>query len=124
MSENLGFRSQVEKEEIDWKAEQLGMNRSEFLNLAVKVMTQFDDEILKQLEKLAENARLSIPELIAAFVVRRLGDLAAEKEAGVSLDLTELIAPGAFNSDQKVLKNMCKQSRLDTINKIRRLKNG
>lgn len=107
MSENLGFRSQVEKEEIDWKAEQLGMNRSEFLNLAVKVLTNFDDEMLKKVERYAEKFRLSVPEFITQIVIRRMVEIEVK---GAKTDLSEMISPAAYGEDQEVLENMLKQN--------------
>lgn len=105
MKENLGFRSEIDKEEIDWKAEQLGMNRSEFINLALKVLVNFDDEMLKKAKRYAEKLRLSLPELITAFVIRRMAEIEVK---GRKTDLSELISPAGFGHDQKVLENMLK----------------
>ena len=105
MKENLGFRSEVDKEEIDWKAGQLGMNRSEFINLALKVLVNFDDEMLKKAERYSEKLRLSLPELITHFVIRRLAEIEVK---GAKTDLSEVIPPAAYGHDQEVFINMLK----------------
>ncbi|MFW5988130.1 MAG: hypothetical protein ACOCQA_01685 [bacterium] len=107
MSNHLGFRSQIEKEEIDWKAEQLEMNRSEFINLALKVMVQFDDKKLKQVKRYAEKLRLSIPEFITQVVIRRMIEIEVK---GTKTDLSELISPAAYGEDQEVLADMIRQN--------------
>ncbi|MFW5686595.1 MAG: hypothetical protein ACOCXL_00245 [Halanaerobium sp.] len=107
MSENLGFRSQTDKKEIDWKAEQLEMNRSEFLNLAVEVLVNFDDRFLKKLKTYSERLRLSMPELITQVMIRRFAEI-EEKE--IKTDLSEMISPAGYGEDQEVLFNMLKQN--------------
>jgi acylphosphatase len=102
MSDHIGFRSNLEKEAIDWKAGQLGLNRSEFINLAVEVLVNFDDEMLKKMQRFAENSRFSIPEFINLVVIGRMAQLQGQ---GMKADLKEFLKPFALNMEQEKFFN-------------------
>lgn len=85
-------------EDLEKKAESLGMTKGEFLLEAVNMMMSFDEEVIRHLESMTEGLHLPLWLVMQNMIIRRMAEKDAEYEVGRTNILTEF----AFK-DNKVL---------------------
>lgn len=76
LSKNDGFT----KEELDKKAEELDLNRTELIKKAIKALNELDSNLIKTIDQISENVNLTFAEVIQGFVTKRVAEIDAYKE--------------------------------------------
>ncbi|MFW6026736.1 MAG: hypothetical protein ACOCRX_10370 [Candidatus Woesearchaeota archaeon] len=83
MGDRIAFRigeNDFTKEELDEKADSLGITRTDLIKKAVKSIMELDSDLIKTIDQVSENVNLTFAEVIQGFVTKRIAEIDAYKE--------------------------------------------
>lgn len=79
--EVISIRAEKEfKKEMDKRAKELGLGRTEFLKKIIQVFLDFDIEFIKKMDRRADGLNMPLGYVIQNMIIKRLAEEAAEAE--------------------------------------------